>query len=236
LGATAPNLFLFQLSFYFTRILFDSPYFTRIKSIPSTCPMRTMTTATPHCFTAFDGCKRIASGRLETSVLAVKRAAESGSLGPLLIFDDHNGHVLEVDIRGTDEEALARLPKGLAGDAPDALQPRGRGRPKLGVTAREVTLLPRHWDWLSAQPGGASVALRKLVDEARRGSATREEKRRAQERAYQFMSTMAGDLPGFEESTRALFAGAPDKFRELIAGWPADVRDYALHLAFSPEP
>jgi hypothetical protein len=204
-----------------------------------------MTTAASQSFTAFDGWKRIASGSLETNVLAVKRAAESGSLGPLLIFDDRTGCVQEVDIRGTDAETLARLPR----ESPNAelsesesvegprssLQRPGRGRPKLGVTAREVTLLPRHWDWLSAQPGGASVALRKLVEEGKRRAANREDSRRAQERAYQFMSTIAGDMAGFEESTRALFAGDSDKFRQLTAGWPGDVRDYALGLASSPE-
>jgi hypothetical protein len=204
-----------------------------------------MTTATTRSFIAFDGNKRIASGSLATNVLAVKHAAESGSPGPLLIFDDGTGHVLEVDIRGTDAEALARLPRGSmnddaaesesAEDTQSSPQPRGRGRPKLGVTAREVTLLPRHWDWLSAQPGGASVALRKLVDEARRATATRDERRRAQERAYQFMSTIAGDMPGFEESTRALFAGEETKFLELTAGWPGDVRDYAQRLASGAE-
>jgi hypothetical protein len=204
-----------------------------------------MTTASPRSFTAFDGWKRIAYGSLETNVLAVKKAAESGSPGPLLIFDDRTGRVLDVDIRGTDAETLARLPKESTNDevtesgsvegAQSSLQPRGRGRPKLGVTAREVTLLPRHWDWLSAQPGGASVALRKLVEEAKRRTATREERRRAQERAYQFMSAMAGDMAGFEESTRALFAGDSNKFLQLTAGWPGDVRDYALGLASSPE-
>jgi hypothetical protein len=204
-----------------------------------------MATLTSRSFTAFDGSKRIASGSLETNALAVKRAAESGALGPLLIFDDQTGRVQDIDTRGTDAETLARLPQlappqatsesASAGEASPGQQQRGRGRPKLGVTAREVTLLPRHWDWLSAQPGGASVALRKLVEEASRRTANRESKRMAQERAYQFMSAMAGDLPGFEESTRALFASDSSKLLQLTAEWPSDVRDYALYLASSPE-
>ncbi len=76
-------------------------------------------------------------------------------------------------------------------------EPRGRGRPKLGVVAREVTLLPRHWDWLNAQPGGASVALRKLVEQARRANGDADRARAAREAAYHFMSAMAGDLPAF---------------------------------------
>ena len=200
-----------------------------------------MTTVAPPSFTSFDGWKRIANGDLETNALAVKRAMESGSSGSILIFNDRTGCVLDVDLRGTDAEAIARLPKESLNDEieesesvePDqsSSQPRGRGRPKLGVIAREVTLLPRHWDWLSAQPGGASVALRKLVEEAKRSTAIRDDRRRTQERAYQFMSAMAGNLVGFEESTRALFAGDSKNFIQLVAEWPGDVRDYALSLA-----
>src|SRR3984957_11907417 len=109
----------------------------------------------------------------------------------------------------------------------DVSTPRGRGRPKLGVVAREVTLLPRHWEWLATQPGGASVALRKLVEEARRTHADKDKIRKAQERAYHFMSAMAGDLPGFEEATRALFADNRSKFKETIGTWPVDVHDHA---------
>jgi hypothetical protein len=204
-----------------------------------------MTTLPAASFTSFDGWKRIASGNLEVNVLAVKRAAEARCPGPQRIFDDQTGSVLEVDIRGTDAEALARLPNRSTTDVVNDSGPvradqtssqRGRGRPKLGVIAREVTLLPRHWDWLSAQPGGASVALRKLVEEAKRGTGRSDDRRRSQERAYQFMSAMAGDLVGFEESIRALFAGDSNKFRQLTAEWPGDVGDYALALAFSNEP
>lgn len=191
-----------------------------------------MTTLAPPSFTSFDGWKRIAYGNLETKALAVKRAMESGSSGSILISNDHTGCVLEIDTRRTDAEALARLHKESPNDAvkesesveadQSSFQPRGRGRPKLGVIAREVALLPRRWDSLSAQSGGASVALCKLVEEA---------KRRTQECAYKFMSAMAGDMAGFKESTRALFAGDSHKFIQLVAEWPGDVRDYALALA-----
>ena len=115
----------------------------------------------------------------------------------------------------------------------EAPEPRGRGRPKLGVVAREITLLPRHWDWLNSQPGGASVALRKLVEEARRGSGDRDRIRSAQEAAYHFMSAIAGNLPGFEEASRALFAYDRRRFGDLIAAWPEDVRDHVIKLAFA---
>ena len=108
---------------------------------------------------------------------------------------------------------------------------RPRGRPKLGVVAREVTLLPRHWDWLNGQPGGASVTLRKLVEEARRRSSATDQAREGQEAAYRFMSAIAGDLPGFEEATRALWRRDAARFEHETDAWPKDVRDHARALA-----
>ena len=197
-------------------------------------------TATPS-YTSFNGHKRIASGSLPVNALAVKHALASGVPSPLLTFCDQTGQVVEIDIRGSDAEMLARLPPDgyqLQGtdsaliDSADTDEPRGRGRPKLGVVAREVTLMPRHWDWLAAQRGGASVTLRKLVDEARRASVDRDRQRQTNERAYHFMSTMAGDMAGFEEASRALFANDTAKFHQLTEAWPTDVRDYVGYLAF----
>jgi hypothetical protein len=101
------------------------------------------------------------------------------------------------------------------------------------VVAREVTLLPRHWEWLNAQPGGASVALRKLVEHARRTNGEAERQRAARDAAYRFMSAMAGDLPHFEEAARALFAEDRRAFVGLIAAWPADIRDHVVKLAYA---
>lgn len=202
----------------------------------------------PALFTLFDGQRHLASGTLPTVALVGKRAAERGSAGPILIFENRTGRSIDVDTRGSDEEVRERLSRepgacvpieaSAPGDADapadvgEGVAPRGRGRPKLGVVAREVTLLPRHWEWLGAQPGGASVALRKLVDEARRKHAQRDERRAAHERAYHFMSAMAGDLPGFEEASRALFADDAPRFDALVAEWPADIRRHAGWLAF----
>ncbi|HKT26717.1 DUF2239 family protein [Dyella sp.] len=189
--------------------------------------------------TSFQGHRRIASGPLHVVALAVKLATERDGAKPIWIFDDSTGRSIDIDTRGSDDDVFARyaLEKTVAEEseaeaAPEV--PRGRGRPKLGVVAREVTLLPRHWEWLAGQPGGPSVVLRKLVEEARRTHAERDKVRANQERAYHFMSAMAGDMPGFEEATRALFANDAAKFAELIAAWPADVRDHAMRLAFSP--
>lgn len=182
--------------------------------------------------TAFDGHRRLASGALREVALAVQRAVRGGAAGPL-VFDDATGRVIDVDVRGTAEELTARLPSATAGEAePAPAAPRGRGRPRLGVVAREVTLLPRHWEWLGTQPGGASVALRRLVEEARRASAGPDRARRAREAAYRFMHAVVGDLPGFEEASRALFASDRARFASLVAGWPADVREHVTLLAF----
>jgi len=178
--------------------------------------------------TAFDGERRLASGPLLDVATAVKAAAAAGAEGPLLVFDDANGAVIDLDLRGSRVDVASRLAVGTS-EPPAA--PRGRGRPKLGVVAREVTLAPRHWEWLALQSGGASAALRRLVEEARRSSAPKDRVRAAQEAAYRFMAAMAGDLPGFEEATRALFAGDRQRFERLAAQWPSDVGAYAMKLA-----
>lgn len=190
--------------------------------------------------TAFAGSRRIASGELAAVAAEAKALLDRGEQAPVLIFDDETSHLVEVDFRGSVAAVRRRIgpatpaapavPASAAAAAePDG--PRGPGRPKLGVVAREVTLLPRHWEWLTDQPGGASVALRKLVEEARRANEGKDRIRRAQEAAYRFMSAMAGNEPGFEEATRALFAGDRARFDQESHGWPADVRDHARALA-----
>ncbi|MET4387101.1 hypothetical protein ABIB73_002850 [Bradyrhizobium sp. F1.4.3] len=186
-------------------------------------------------FTAFIGQRRLASGPAGEVALTVKRTAPRPD-EPIIIFDNGTGRSIDFDLRGRDEEVLARLAKLAQPPSEETAppnEPRGRGRPKLGVVAREVTLLPRHWEWLSAQPGGASVALRKLVDEARRASGDKDRERQARDAAYHFMSTMAGNLPQFEEASRALFADDRRRFTGLIADWPADIRDHIVKLACS---
>lgn len=172
--------------------------------------------------TAFQGNRKIASGQRAEVALTLKRLEDNGEA--VLVFDDVTGRQVEFDLRGSDAEILARLDNG---------EPRKPGRPKLGVTAREVTLLPRHWDWLSAQPGGASVTLRKLVEAARTANGGREAKRRAQEAADRFMLAMAGNQPHYEDVTRALYGGNYQRFAELTEDWPRDIRDHARHLGES---
>jgi len=198
----------------------------------------------------FEGSRCLATGALNEAALIAKMAVDRGAAlvqpPPVLVFDDTTSDVIELDWRGTTDAFVARfqrLAQSKAADAscsePDAAAttdavngdaPRARGRPKLGVVAREVTLLPRHWAWLADQPGGASVALRKLVELARRSSEDADRVRQARAVGYKFMSTMAGHEAGFEEASRALFAGDRAAFDAQIAGWPADVQAHLKKL------
>lgn len=187
--------------------------------------------------TAFAGSRKIASGDLQLVALKAWEAAHSDESSPLLIFDDQTSRLIEMDFRGTAEDVSHRLskmerpapPPGDSTISEDAK--RGPGRPKLGVVPREVTLLPRHWDWLGTQPGGASVALRKLVEQARKSNQSADRLRHAQEAAYRFMSAMAGNEAGFEEAARALFAGNRELFSEHVETWPIDIGNHAKKLA-----
>jgi uncharacterized protein len=174
-------------------------------------------------FIAFAGKRRIAAGTLLDVALAAQAALAGERWAQVLIFDKDTSEPVDLDLRGTADDLRARFSAAPA--------PKRPGRPKLGVVAREVTLLPRHWEWLATQPGGASVALRKIVEQAMRTSAGADGLRRAQESAYRFLSAMAGNEAGFEEAIRALFAGNRDRFEQIVEPWPPDIRDHARTLA-----
>jgi hypothetical protein len=193
--------------------------------------------------TAFDGFSSLASGEVYEVAGKVKELIDRGEALSTVIFDDITSEILEIDFRGSMEEILKRLentnkPDESASESFAAEQTgqRGPGRPRLGVIPREVTLLPRHWEWLNGQPGGASVALRKLVEEARRINSEQDGLRISRQALYRFMSAMAGDFPGFEDAARALFAGEVEKFNERIALWPADIRTHVQKLAVNAFP
>jgi len=173
-------------------------------------------------FVLFAGMTRIASGPLAEVALEAQRARERDAGSNVLVFNVDTGAVVDLDMSGTEAEVVARY------TPPQDVSPK-RGRPKLGVVAREVTLLPRHWEWLARQPGGASVALRKLVEAARKIDSEGDATRARVEAAYRFMSTMAGDFSGFEDAARSLFAGDWGRLRRCIHDWPTDIRDQALH-------
>lgn len=160
--------------------------------------------------TAFNKHELLGRGTPAEMVALLRALPQPERASDLLVFEDETGRQVDLDLR---EEADA---------------PRGRGRPALGVKAREVTLLPRHWDWLNAQRGGASAALRRLVDEAR----ARRTPEQARDAAYRFLSAMAGDLPKFEDAVRELYLGNRVGYDHFTHGWPAAIRDHGRRLAF----
>lgn len=163
-------------------------------------------------YTAFSGDLWIATGD-EDEVRAAMRAIGNDAQN-LLLFDDATGRQVDIDLRGDGQEPS-----------------RGRGRPKLGVQAREVTLLPRHWEWLAAQPGGASAALRRLVEDARKAQEDAPSPRAAMDAAYHFLTGMAGDRPGYEDAIRALYARDRQGFAKASEEWPSAIRDHGAALA-----
>lgn len=189
--------------------------------------------------TAFEGSRCIATGALLDVALVTKNAIDAAAQNPqpssVLIFNDATSEIIELDWRGSVAEfqtRVAQLPLSDAATTRQEINPsaeglpnaaKGPGRPKLGVVPREVTLLPRHWEWLATQTGGASVALRKLVEVARKESELKDRVRLASAVSYKFMSTMTGHEAGFEEASRALFAQDLKTFEHITQNWPKDV-------------
>ena len=227
---------------HFTRMLLQSYFYPGIFVESTKKKGKIMRSGTQ--YTAFEGDRRVAHGPLDEVARAVKAVSDARPLSRILVFNAQTSEPLDIDCRGSVAEVLARIvPAGAGQDGDPAAPPpaaigegernerSGRGRPRLGVVAREVTLLPRHWDWLASQPGGASVALRKLVEQARRSSQNADRRRAAQDAAFRFMSALAGDRAGYEEAVRALFAGDGAGFGALIKRWPADVGAHLHELA-----
>ncbi|MDK8182412.1 DUF2239 family protein [Paenibacillus sp. UMB4589-SE434] len=189
--------------------------------------------------TAFLGVGVVASGSLHHVVSTVKDALNDRDLTQLFIFDDSTGMQIDVDFRGKTDDVLKRLGEQF-GDftsmEANHQSTRRAGRPKLGVVSGEVTLLPRHWEWLKSQPGGASVTLRKLVDEARRAGGEQSKIRESQEATYHFMTAMAGNFHQYEEALRELYAGDLDRFYHFIDDWAPDIRNYIKRLATNAFP
>lgn len=175
----------------------------------------------------FQGARCIARGPLAEAAARAAQGFGVEGADDVLVFDAESSRPVDIDWRGTPAEIAARLrPAGTASEAAPT-----RGRPRLGVVAREVTLLPRHWDWLAEQPGGASVTLRKLIDQARQNEGEEGRRRRARDATYRFMTAMAGNAAGYEEALRALYAGDAGTFERLVSGWPEDIARHCRELA-----
>ncbi|AJS58486.1 DUF2239 family protein [Paenibacillus sp. IHBB 10380] len=194
---------------------------------------------TRFCCTAFLGVGVVASGSLQHVVSTVKDALDDRDLTQLLIFDDTTGKQIDVDFRGKTDDVLKRLGEqfgDLPGTEMNHQHTRRVGRPKLGVVSGEVTLLPKDWEWLKSQPGGASLTLRKLVGDARRAGGKQSKIRESQEATYHFMTAMAGNFHQYEEALRALYAGDLDRFYHCIDDWAPDIRNHIKRLAANAFP
>ena len=176
-------------------------------------------------YTAFADQRMIASGPLDHLLPQLKKWSDRDGNALPLVFEDQTGRQVDFDLSGTTEQVLSRvlLPAALPRTRP--------GRPRLGVVAREISLLPRHWEWLEQQPNGASAAIRRLVEEARKQEPAKQLARRGAEATGRFLTAMAGNLPGYEEASRALYDGNRNRFEDLIRNWPTDIRVHAWAMA-----
>lgn len=179
-------------------------------------------------YTAFVAERVVASGELEGVLPRLKAIFNKNRSTLFLIFDDETGKQTDFNLSGTLDEVLRRECQ--------RPEPSGPGRPRLGVVSREITLLPRHWEWLEMQPHGASATIRRLIDDARKNENGEMRKQRRTHAAGRFLTAMAGNYPGYEEASRALYRGEGDKFAQLIAAWPKDVRNYAMRLFSKDQP
>jgi hypothetical protein len=179
-------------------------------------------------YTAFGNGKLIVHGGLDEVVLKIKRWNDKNTTGSLLVFNDFTGKTMEFDLRGSEKDVLQRIEMFLPQETVVAAGP---GRPKLGVVTREVSLLPQHWEWLASQPEGASGALRKLVEGAKKNLVMKETVKQVQERTYKIMSILAGDFPQYEEALRSLYRKNEETFKQHIATWTPDIKDYVMKTA-----
>ena len=183
-------------------------------------------------YTTFVGELRLVTAPLAQMLSVTKAHLDSKQTAGqgLLIFEDSSGQQTDFNFQGTLQDVLARV-------LPPEARRSGPGRPKLGVVSREVSLLPRHWQWLEEQPSGASAALRRLIDEARKQAAAQEPggiTRQRMAAAGRFMTAMAGDLPNYEEASRALYAGDTEALARHIGAWPDGIQTHLRYLLEPP--
>jgi uncharacterized protein len=167
-------------------------------------------------YSAFIGHDLLATGALPGVLEALKTRFEEDRGTPFLIFEDQTGQQVDFDLRGSLPDVQARY-------EPPAERV-GPGRPRLGVVAREVSLLPRHWAWLGEQSSSASGTLRRLIDEAMRREPGEQQVRAAVNAVSRFLTAVAGNLPDYEEATRALYAHDRKRLDGLTRNWPQDIR------------
>ncbi len=176
-------------------------------------------------YVAFLGDRWLARGALAEVALAVFQHAPGQDSDAVLVLDESTGRPVDLNVSGSEQDVRARYGMPPDDDSAPALKRRRRGRPRLGVVGREVTLLPRHWAWLDDQRGGASATLRRLVDRARKDLGGADRRNQAQDRTHRLMTVLAGERQGYEEACRALYGGEEARFNEYIRVWPRDIRE-----------
>jgi len=174
-------------------------------------------------YTAFAGQRLVASGELSEMLKDVKSFIDGEHSNGVLIFDDETGEQVDFDFRGDIDDVLARV-------VPPKVKP-GPGRPSLGVVCGEVSLLPRHWEWLERQQHNVSASIRRLVDDAIRNEPASAKARKALEATDRVLWVIGGNLPNCEEASRCLYARDFDRFREYIKNWPMDLFNHLSRLA-----
>lgn len=182
-------------------------------------------------YTAFENDQILTQGPLDQVVLKIKRKLGNAAHSSILIFSDQSGKIMDFNFSGSEAEVIKRLDIYVSSSSPASSEIQGPGRPKLGVISREVSLLPRHWEWLAQQSSSVSAILRKMIEEAMKKSSTANETKQSQERTYQFMSVMAGNLSQYEEALRALYQKNQKLFFSLIDKWPTDIKKHVTSLA-----
>lgn len=204
----------------FTRVILTYLFYPGIINL-----METLNT-----YTAFEDHKILSKGSLEDVVLKVKKRFEKSPASQIVIYSDATGKSMDFNFHGSEKEVLKRLEVYTTPESATAVSS-GPGRPKLGVISREVSLLPKHWEWLATQSGGASNTLRKLVEESMKKTSGVNTVKTAQERTYKFMSVEAGDLENYEEALRALYRKDKERFSSEIKTWPRDVQKHIIELS-----
>ena len=180
-------------------------------------------------YTAFEGFQICAHGSLDSVAISIKQRLKKDPTTQFLIFSNSSGKQMDLDLSGSQKVILERLKIYQASHFSPATGP---GRPKLGVISREVSLLPQHWEWLSNQSGGASATIRRLVDEKIKEPVSAENQiKQAQEVVYRVLSSLAGNLPNYEDVIRFLYRRDKKSFRNAMSDWPKDVVSHTMALS-----
>ncbi len=197
-------------------------------------PRKEMKVNTESTYVVFVGTRLAACGDLVTVLEKTKRLVDQEAEGKkleqdaILLFEEQTGEQVDFDMRGSLDEVLSRIPEHPLRNKSEPTPTRGPGRPKLGIVCREVCLLPQHWEWLAEQPGGPSAVLRRLVYEAAQREPNEQQARKGRDATERIMAAIAGNLPGYEEASRALWNGQADRFEQLVRNWPGDIGQYLV--------